>query len=109
VIPAPVEAPQPVEPMIDAGAKPSAFPAASAAQNNAVFVSRRAPSASGKPVSSGPGLLSQWLFGGNAMVRIGIVVLFFGVAFLAKYAAEHTTVPIELRLVGVALGAIVML
>jgi uncharacterized membrane protein len=49
------------------------------------------------------------LFGGNAMVRVGIVVLFFGVAFLLKYAAEHVHVPIELRLTGVALGAIVLL
>ena len=56
-----------------------------------------------------PSRLWNLLFGGNAMVRIGIVVLFFGVAFLMKYAAEHVHVPIELRLAGVALGAVVML
>ena len=38
-----------------------------------------------------------------------MVVLFFGVAFLLKYAYEHTHVPIEVRLIGVALGAAVML
>ncbi len=42
-------------------------------------------------------------------MRVGVVVLFFGVAFLLKYAYEHTHVPIELRLTGVALGAIAML
>jgi uncharacterized membrane protein len=53
--------------------------------------------------------LWDWLTGGNALVRVGVVVLFFGVAFLLKYAYEHTNVPIELRLTGVAIGAIVML
>ena len=53
--------------------------------------------------------LWNWLTGGNALVRVGVVVLFFGVAFLLKYAYEHTNVPIEVRLIGVALGAIVML
>lgn len=51
----------------------------------------------------------NWLTGGNALVRVGVVVLFFGVAFLLKYAYEHTHVPVELRLTGVALGACVML
>jgi len=51
----------------------------------------------------------NWLTGGNALVRVGVVVLFFGVAFLLKYAYEHTHVPIELRLTGVALGACAML
>jgi uncharacterized membrane protein len=51
----------------------------------------------------------NWLTGGNALVRVGVVVLFFGVAFLLKYAYEHTHVPIEVRLIGVALGAAVML
>lgn len=56
-----------------------------------------------------PSRLWNWLFGGNALVRIGILVLFFGVAFLVRYAAEHIDVPIEARLSGLALGAIVML
>ncbi len=51
----------------------------------------------------------QWLTGGNALVRIGVIVLFFGVAFLLKYAYDHTQVPIEIRLIGVAIGAFVML
>jgi uncharacterized membrane protein len=47
--------------------------------------------------------------GGNALVRAGIIVLFFGVAFLLRYVTQHTHVPIEVRLAGVALGAIVFL
>lgn len=50
-----------------------------------------------------------WLTGGNALVRIGVIVLFFGIAFLLKYAYDHTHLPIELRLVAVSIGAIAML
>ena len=46
--------------------------------------------------------LWAWFTGGNALTRIGVVVLFFGVAFLLRYFAEHFTVPIEARLAGVA-------
>lgn len=50
----------------------------------------------------------DYFTGGNLVVRIGIVVLFFGVAFLLKYAAEHTQLSIEVRLIGVAVGALVL-
>ena len=39
-----------------------------------------------------------WLTGGNAVVRIGVVVLFIGLSFLAKYAAENALLPLEFRL-----------
>jgi uncharacterized membrane protein len=51
----------------------------------------------------------DWLLGGNLMVRVGVVLLFFGVAFLLKFAADNSILPIELRLAGVALGGILML
>jgi len=53
--------------------------------------------------------LKGYLTGGNLIVRVGVIVLFFGVAFLLKYAAEHSQLPMELRLVGVALGGVLML
>jgi uncharacterized membrane protein len=55
--------------------------------------------------------LWAWLTGGNAIVRMAVLILFIGVAFLLRYAAERTTVPIELRLIAVALtgGGLVML
>ncbi len=40
----------------------------------------------------------------SLVTRVGAVVLFFGVAFLLKYAAENVSVPIELRLFSVAVG-----
>ena len=47
--------------------------------------------------------IRNFFTGGNTLVRIGVIVLFFGVAFLLRYLAEHTHVPIELRLSGIAL------
>ena len=45
----------------------------------------------------------DWLFGGNTVVRMGVLVLFVGLAFLAKYAVENALLPPELRLA--AIGA----
>ena len=46
---------------------------------------------------------------GNVVVRIGLIVLFFGVAFLLKYVSSRGLIPIELRLCGVAAGGLVLL
>lgn len=54
-------------------------------------------------------LLQDYFTGGNALVRAGVIVLLFGVGFLLRYLAEHTHIPIEFRLSGVALGALVLL
>jgi uncharacterized membrane protein len=64
------------------------------------------------PAAPAPGessAIRQWITGGNTLARIGVVVLFIGVAFLLKYASEHVTIPIEARLAGVALGGIALL
>jgi uncharacterized membrane protein len=53
--------------------------------------------------------LREYFTGGNTLVRAGVVVLFFGVAFLLRYLAEHTRIPIEFRLAAVAFGGIVLL
>jgi uncharacterized membrane protein len=51
----------------------------------------------------------RWFKGGNPLARIGIVILFFGATFLAKYAAEHSLFPIELRFIALTLGALALL
>src|SRR3984957_11893605 len=51
----------------------------------------------------------QFFTGANSLVRAGVIVLFFGVAFLLRYVAEHSRVPIEFRLAGVAAGAMALL
>jgi len=69
------------------------------------------PGGGAMPVATRPGTpripaakpaLWVWLSDGNTLVRVGIVVLFFGVAFLLSYFAEHVTVPIQLQFTGVA-------
>jgi uncharacterized membrane protein len=56
-----------------------------------------------------PSRVWGWLLGGNTVVRVGVVVLFFGMAFLLKYAYEHAYLPVEVRLIGVAVAALVLL
>ena len=46
---------------------------------------------------------------GNVVLRVGLIILFFGIAFLLKYAAEHSVLSIELRLLGVVLAGLAML
>ncbi|WP_249678302.1 DUF2339 domain-containing protein [Pseudomonas abieticivorans] len=50
-----------------------------------------------------------WLLGGNTVLRIGVVLLFLGLAFLLRYATENVVVPIELRYAGVAACALLLL
>jgi uncharacterized membrane protein len=49
--------------------------------------------------------IRSFLFGGNTVVRIGILVLTVGVGLLVKYAADQAYFPLELRLaLAAALG-----
>jgi uncharacterized membrane protein len=47
------------------------------------------------------GKAKAWLFGGNTVVRMGVLVLFVGLAFLAKYAIDNALLPPELRLAAI--------
>ncbi|MET1068456.1 MAG: DUF2339 domain-containing protein [Pseudomonas prosekii] len=51
----------------------------------------------------------NWLFGGNTVLRVGVVLLFLGLAFLLRYATEGMVVPIEMRYAGVAASALGLL
>ncbi|WP_455924939.1 DUF2339 domain-containing protein [Pseudomonas putida] len=50
-----------------------------------------------------------WLLGGNTVLRVGLVLLFLGLAFLLRYATENVVVPIEMRYAGVAASAVALL
>lgn len=56
-----------------------------------------------------PNLWSRYFKGGNLVVRAGVIVLFFGIAFLVKYAADRNLLPIEFRLAGIALAGMCMI
>ncbi|HEY8101154.1 MAG TPA: DUF2339 domain-containing protein [Burkholderiaceae bacterium] len=53
--------------------------------------------------------VQRWVIGGNPLVKIGVLILFLGLAFLLRYVAEHSVVPIELRYAGVAATGIGLL
>jgi uncharacterized membrane protein len=55
--------------------------------------------------------IRTWFSEGNVPVKVGMLVLLAGVAALLKYAADAGwfTLPIELRLVGIALAAVAAL
>lgn len=53
-------------------------------------------------------LARNWLLGGNTIVRMGVLVLFVGLAFLAKYAMDNALLPPELRLTSIAAAGIAL-
>ena len=50
----------------------------------------------------------QWFKGGNAIVRIGVIVLLVGVILLLRLANDLLTIPIEVRLGAVAIGGVAL-
>lgn len=63
------------------------------------------------PAARAANWIRRWFSEGNVPVKVGMLVLFAGVAALLKYAAEQGwfTLPIEFRLVGIALAAMAAL
>ncbi|WP_455821108.1 DUF2339 domain-containing protein [Pseudomonas cerasi] len=58
------------------------------------------------------GLLSgllAWFMKGNPLAKLGVLLMFFGLAYLLKYSVERDMLPIELRLAGAALASLAML
>lgn len=58
------------------------------------------------------GLLSGllgWFMKGNPLAKLGVLLMFFGLAYLLKYTVERDMLPIELRLAGAAVASLVML
>lgn len=53
--------------------------------------------------------ITNYFTGGNLFVRIGILLLFFGVSFLLRYVSDKGLFPIEYRLMSTAIGSIALL
>jgi len=53
--------------------------------------------------------LVSWFMRGNPLAKLGILLLFFGLAFLFRYSVERDLFPLELRLCVAALAAVVLL
>ncbi|EGH20039.1 hypothetical protein PSYMO_00485, partial [Pseudomonas amygdali pv. mori str. 301020] len=71
----------------------------------------RQPSKAAQPnlLDSAINRAKDWLLGGNTVLRVGVVVLFLGLAFLLRYAPEGMVVPIEARYAAVAASALALL
>lgn len=83
-------------------------PLKNATQSSAAI--KRAPPTPPKTFrESLPAPLARLLFGGNTLVKAGVLILFLGLAFLLRYTAERVTVPVELRYAGVAMMGVVLL
>lgn len=66
-------------------------------------------SAAAESVAAASRSLIEFFTTGNVVAKVGVVILFFGVAFLLRYAAERGMLPIEYRLMGTAVAALVLL
>ena len=69
----------------------------------------RRPTPPATPTPSTPNPFWAWLTGGNTIARVGLLILFIGLAFLLKYAAEHSLFPPELRVALVAAAGVGLL
>ncbi len=88
---------------------PTAPTAAASAPTEENFVPTVAQTPAPPPGPTPFDLIRNWFFGGNTVVRVGIIILLFGVGFLVKYAAEHSMFPVEARLACAALLGIALL
>lgn len=105
------ELPPELEPVTSAATETGPAPSFDAWKPEAVAGEPQAPAA-----PQGPGVIERaingaraWLFGGNTVLRVGVVLLFLGLAFLLRYATEGVVVPVELRYAGVAAAALGLL
>ncbi len=109
----PVQAPAPAETRSEpdpAADQPGAAPPAHPVQY-APEIPRSVPQPSRfeRAIGAVTQRIHRFFTSGNVVVKVGIIVLFFGVALLLKYAADRNVLPIELRLIGITLGGITML
>jgi uncharacterized membrane protein len=115
VAPVPPPIPEPFT-AVAAAPEPATIPAA--AEPAIPVAAPEAPATAPRPrparrpapaVERQPNFIWRWFTDGNTVVRVGVVLLFIGIAFALKYAYEHTFIPIEARLTGVCAAAIVLL
>jgi uncharacterized membrane protein len=76
-----------------------------------VDVTAASPLQPGVSEETEPQQSSWWdhLVGGNIVAKVGVVILFFGVGFLLKYAYDQGMLPVPVRLAGVAVFGFGML
>jgi uncharacterized membrane protein len=101
--PAPYSPPERTPPFQDpAGLPTAAAPATPAGkQPQVVPLTPRAP----RRLLPAP---LQWFVERHLMVQVGVIILFIGIAFLLKYAADQGWLSLELRHGGAAIGGVIL-
>ncbi|WP_342321943.1 DUF2339 domain-containing protein [Kosakonia sp. BYX6] len=102
---APVDIPQPAAPAANPWGRKAASPVPEPVSEGPQPAANKPDAASWGMVTS----LARWFMQGNPLAKLGIVLLFIGLSFLLRYTVEYALFPLELRLVSVALVAIVLL
>lgn len=72
-------------------------------------VARPAPAPEPVAAPARPNPVVAFLTGGNTIVRVGLIILFVGLAFLVKYAADRRILPDELKVAMVGAAGIALL
>src|SRR5450830_1831742 len=112
-VPVPVSVPAPVQVQVSKAARIEPVELAKVAPA-APLPAKPAPAAPNTPswIAHPDGLVAKaknWLFTGNLVAKLGLLILFLGVSFLLKYVSAQVTLPIELRLAGIVLADISLL
>lgn len=102
---APDAAPEPViEPAAAALTAPPEEPPHTARQTSDAGASSAPANALSDRQNDWAQKIKGWLFTGNLVAKLGLIILFVGVAFLIKYAAERIHIPIEVRLAAITVA-----
>ncbi|MCL1961442.1 MAG: DUF2339 domain-containing protein [Desulfovibrionaceae bacterium] len=80
-----------------------------AAPKAAARTAPRLPALSGDWLDQTIAAARRWFVQGNPIVRAGLVILFIGLSFLARYAAQMGLFPVELRLAAVGAAGLALL
>lgn len=104
----PVASPDAVEPM------PAPAPAVAQASYEDAPAATQSRIDDDEPLDPSPaeqwlGKARDWLLGGNTIVRVGLMILFVGLTFLARMVANAGLLPIEARLALVAAAGAALL
>ena len=106
--PTPEPEPVPIEPApVNVWARGT--PAATVSARGSVPLPEREEPASGSQAGGMVTALLCWFMQGNPLAKLGIILLFLGLAFLFRYSVERSLFPLELRLAVAALGAMALL
>ncbi|PUA27147.1 MAG: hypothetical protein B0W54_20175 [Cellvibrio sp. 79] len=73
------------------------------------FIHKQEKPAQPNPIEKAVDYVRRFFTEGNPIVRIGMVVMFFGLSFLVKYASNQGLLPLELRMAAVAAVAIALI